>query len=373
MDTTRPFYPTMIDIDADGHPSIRESSPFAGRISEAELEAWLIDRPELAGEPLLILGSQLAEFAEDRDRLDVLAVDLTGELVLVELKVDESFRVTELQALGYAGAYASMPTAHFAGVLRKHLKLGEGDAATADAKERISAFLAIDDFADWQPSRRVRVKLLAPGFPKRVLKTVKWLGEVYEMPIEAIELKLFQTSDGRVHITIDRLLPIPGDDAFDLTVRETEARQQARNITGTGRESLTWAHWQEMYPDRHELLRALYDGIDRARLEREDARLWETVLRYGYGSFKRQGNFIVISFGPDSRGGVSFALKMRNDPTHRQPPIQTPFPELTSHWKEEDRQWAFHVPSLDDLPDQFTQAVNLTADEQPPSGPMTRN
>ncbi len=60
---------------------------------------------------------------------------------------------------------------------------------------------------------------------------MKWLGDVYEMPIEAVEVKLFEDSNGSYHLTVERLLPVRGDDAFDLTVRESEARQQSRNIT----------------------------------------------------------------------------------------------------------------------------------------------
>jgi len=244
----RAFSPTMIEVDGGGHPLVREPVGFAGRVSEAKLEAWLIEHPNLAGEPLLVLGSQLAEFAEDQDRLDVLAVDDTGELVLIELKVDESFRVTDLQALAYAGAYASMPTSHLAGVLRKHLERhGEPEASMESAKERIASFLGVDEFEEWEPSQKVRIKLLAPGFPKRVLKTVKWLGDVYGMPIEAIEIKLFEDASGSYHLTVERRLPIPGDDAFDLTVRESEARKQTRNIT------------QSRRPD---VLRALLDHGD---------------------------------------------------------------------------------------------------------------
>ena len=222
----------MIEVGSDGQPVVRAPVGFGGRVSEAQLEAWLVQYPDLAGEPLLILGSQLAEFAEDKDRLDVLAVDETGELVLLELKVDESFRVTDLQALAYAGAYASISRAHLAAVLHKHLeKQGVEGASEELAKERIADFVGVDEFDEWQPSRRVRIKLLAPGFPKRVLKTVKWLGDVYDMPIEAIEVKLFEDVSGAHHLTVERLLPVRGDDAFDLTVRESEAQKQSTNIT----------------------------------------------------------------------------------------------------------------------------------------------
>lgn len=227
----RVFRPTMIEVGRDGRPAVRAPVEFAGRVSEAQLEAWLIEHPDLAGEPLLILGSQLAEFAEDKDRLDVLAVDETGELVLIELKVDESFRVTDLQALAYAGAYASISNVHLAGVLCKQLeKQGVADASLELARDRIADFVGVDAFEQWQPSRRVRIKLLAPGFPRRVLKTVKWLGDVYDMPIEAIEVKLFEDTTGAYHLTVERLLPVRGDDAFDLTVRDGEVQKQTTNI-----------------------------------------------------------------------------------------------------------------------------------------------
>ena len=82
----------------------------------------------------------------------------------------------------------------------------------------------LDEFEDWQPSKRVRIKLLAPGYPKRVLHTVKWLGDVYGMPIEAIQVQLFEDAGGRYQLTFERLLPLKSDDAFDLTVKAAEER-----------------------------------------------------------------------------------------------------------------------------------------------------
>ncbi len=186
---------------------------FAGRVDELTLERWIVENEDLVGEPLLILGNQLAEFEEDKDRLDILALDLSGEIVLVELKVSEEFRVTDLQALAYAGAYARRSSKDLARTLQRHLQKqananaqsaamvtdGEADpAAPADvvavsfeeAAAKIAAFIEVDDFGDWQPSQHVRIKLVAPSFPKRVLQTVKWLGDVYSVRLEAITVRL---------------------------------------------------------------------------------------------------------------------------------------------------------------------------------------
>ncbi len=209
---------------AGGTASLLNPVDFAGRVSEAQLESWLIANPELCGEQLLVLGSQLAEFAEDKDRLDVLALDKRGEVVLLELKVDGAFRLTDLQALAYAAGYSGVGTLHLADILRRRLdKDTEGTLSVDAAKAQIVAFVdVLDDFDEWQPSKRVRIKLIAPSYPKRVLHTVKWLGDVYGMPIEAIEVQLFEDEAGRLQLTFDRLLPLKSDDAFDLTIKQAE-------------------------------------------------------------------------------------------------------------------------------------------------------
>jgi hypothetical protein len=172
-----------------GAPTIEPVQRFAASMGERDLEALIVNHPELLGEELLVLGSQLAEFAEDRDRLDVLAVDRDGELVLVELKVDDAFRVTDLQALAYAGAYSTASPTQLARTFAKSLPNNGDESSTERAREMITEFVSdLEEFEDWQPSRQVRVKLVAPSFPARVLSTVKWLGDVYGMPIEAIQI-----------------------------------------------------------------------------------------------------------------------------------------------------------------------------------------
>jgi hypothetical protein len=178
--------------------------------------------PELLGEELLVLGSQLAEFTEDRDRLDVLAVDRDGEVVLIELKASESYRVTDLQALAYAGAYAVAPTEHLVRTLRRTMeRAGGGEISLEEAQKAIIAFVEhLEGFSEWEPSARVRIKLVAPRFPQRVLATVKWLADEYAMPIEAIQVHLYETDEGATrHLTFERLLPLRGDEDFGMTTR----------------------------------------------------------------------------------------------------------------------------------------------------------
>src|ERR1044072_10051693 len=102
----RSSIPKLLQVSG-GVPRPLEPFSFSGRVDEVPLERWVAECPDLVGEPLLVLGRQLADFQEDQDRLDILAVDSVGEIVLIEMKVSENFRVPALQALAYAGAYAT--------------------------------------------------------------------------------------------------------------------------------------------------------------------------------------------------------------------------------------------------------------------------
>ena len=168
-------FSSRIVVMRDGSSEVVEPSAIAASLlREEDLEREIVHYPALLGEELLMLGSQLAEFAEDRDRLDVLMLDRDGELVLVELKASENFRVTDLQALAYAGGYASTSTEHLARTLQKTLERTEGrDVDLDEAVQQIVEWVSdIDEFAEWTPSQRVRIKLVAPSFPQRVLTTV---------------------------------------------------------------------------------------------------------------------------------------------------------------------------------------------------------
>lgn len=230
------FESRLVVLRATGSSVLVPVSQFGSCLREEDLEREVVAHPELLGEELLVLGSQLAEFTEDRDRLDVLAIDREGELVLVELKADETYRVTDLQALAYAGAYAVAPTDHLARTLRRTMERARGgDVSLEEVQKSIISFVEhLESFDEWEPSRRVRIKLVAPQFPQRVLTTVKWLADEYGMPVEAIQVHLYETDGGATrHLTFERLLPLRGDEDFGMTTRA--GRRVATSGSGTRR------------------------------------------------------------------------------------------------------------------------------------------
>jgi RecB family endonuclease NucS len=86
----------------------------AGLREREHLQEWVLKNPEMLGGSLLVITSECDRWASargrERDRLDVLALDPDGHLVVVELKRDEAPQTVELQAIKYA-AYCSRFTA----------------------------------------------------------------------------------------------------------------------------------------------------------------------------------------------------------------------------------------------------------------------
>jgi RecB family endonuclease NucS len=56
------------------------------------LQEWLANQPDALGEELLIIQKEFDGFADTRERLDLLALDKDGFLVVIENKLDDSGR-----------------------------------------------------------------------------------------------------------------------------------------------------------------------------------------------------------------------------------------------------------------------------------------
>jgi hypothetical protein len=63
---------------------------------------------------------------------------------------------------------------------------------------------------------------------------------------------------------------------------------------------------------------------------------------------------------------IGFAVKMPGDPY--QIPEPTPYPNLAASWNDHAREWEWHVPAVDDVPD-VTLALDISRKYLPQSGP----
>src|SRR3954463_4657071 len=92
-----------LDVTSNSRRPI-ERRTFASRAygERKHLQEWIAGSPECLGEDLLIIQKEFDGFDETKERLDLLALDKDGQLVVIENKLDDSGRDVVWQALKYA-------------------------------------------------------------------------------------------------------------------------------------------------------------------------------------------------------------------------------------------------------------------------------
>ena len=138
------------------------------------LQEWLVRMPDALGEDLLIVQKEFDGFADTRERLDLLALDKEGRLVVIENKLDDSGRDVVWQALKYVAYCSSLKKAEIVEIYQKYLdRWFEGTNAVTNLCE----FLDVEELDDMvlNAGNEQRLVLIAANFRKEVTATVLWL------------------------------------------------------------------------------------------------------------------------------------------------------------------------------------------------------
>lgn len=223
----------------DGSLTQVERTTFAKEsvLERTHLQAAVRDHIGVLDSDLLVVSEEFGDFEDTHRRIDLLCLDRTGRLVVVELKRTEDGGHMELQALRYAAMVSVMTFDELASTYARHLRARGDTTADGDsARVVLLDFLEQDD-ADEEPvlSREVRIILVSADFSTEVTTTVLWLNEFYGLDITCIRLSPYK-HDGRLLLDVQQVIPLP--EAEELTVRirrreqaVREARSQNRDLT----------------------------------------------------------------------------------------------------------------------------------------------
>ncbi len=204
-----------------------------GFTERGHLQEWIAKMPESLGEELLIIQKEFDGFDETRERLDLLALDKQGDLVVIENKLDDSGKDVVWQALKYASYCSSLSKSQIAEIYQVYLdQVGEG----GDAKERIVEFLGASDFDEVLMNEGVaqRLMLVAAHFRREVTSTVMWLLE-NQIRVQCFKATPYQQGE-QLFLTLDQIIPTPEEAEFRVGISEkkkeqkTAAKSQARSL-----------------------------------------------------------------------------------------------------------------------------------------------
>ncbi|HAL61939.1 MAG TPA: hypothetical protein DCP08_05970 [Chloroflexi bacterium] len=180
-----------------------------------DIEEWVEKTPEVLGEELLVISKEL--LLPFRRRIDLLAIDKQANLVVIELKRDESGSDIEWQAIKYVSYCSNFVQDDIFAIFANYLE-SDSDDAQLQIEEFID--LELDDLNQSQ-----RMILVSKEFHPDVLSAVLWLRE-YGVDIKCVRLRPYLDSHGELFITPNVIIPLP--EAKDYVERKEIKQKEMR-------------------------------------------------------------------------------------------------------------------------------------------------
>ena len=204
-----------IDPSTRDATSLREVD-FAqlGLRERTDIQEWVAAHPDILGGDLLIIAKEFSGFDSTSERLDLLAVDSQGALVVIELKRDDSGVDAYWQAVKYASYLRHANVDTIAEMLADYAGISKEDAG-----DRMLKHLDADDFESL--NREQRIILASHRFAPEVTSAVLWLNEKFagESLITCVQLTPYHDDDADLlYLQANTIIPLPGEEEYIVQV-----------------------------------------------------------------------------------------------------------------------------------------------------------
>ena len=204
------------------------------------LQEWIVGMPGVLGEELLIVQKEFDGFADTRERLDLLALDKEGRLVVIENKLDDSGRDVAWQALKYVAYCSTLKKAEIVKIYQNYL---DRWFDSQDAVTNLIEFLEVEDFDNTvlNAGNEQRLILVAANFRKEVTATVLWL---IGHGVRAQCFRVLPYSLGE-EVLLDLQQIIPAPEAADYMISMAAKESEEKSVQGARKrlEEMRIAFW----------------------------------------------------------------------------------------------------------------------------------
>ena len=195
------------------------------KLKEREhLQEWIAKNPNSLGEELLIIQKEFSGFNDTNERLDLLALDKYGNLVIIENKLDDSGKDVTWQAIKYASYCASLTKQDIIKIYQDYLK------SSAVAQDKISEFFDNKDISEIvlnQGLNSQRLILVAANFRKEVTSSVLWLMN-FKIRIQCFKVTPFEFKDN-LFLNVEQILPTKDTEDFAISIA-SKAQQEIETL-----------------------------------------------------------------------------------------------------------------------------------------------
>lgn len=205
---------------------ITETTFYESNLKERQhIEEWLRKNPEIMGEELLIIGHEYDDF-ENNEGIDLLAIDKEGNLVVIEVKRDNSGISVDFQALKYV-SYMSRRT--LKEIIEIYSKYIDDNSLQLDPIQEIMEFLNVDDesLLNDMINNTQRIIIIGKEFDKRVLSVCAWLYE-NGINVKCISIKPYKYNE-EIFIDTNQIIPPEKIEEYYINKKSRTSNQEIKS------------------------------------------------------------------------------------------------------------------------------------------------
>ena len=182
-----------------------------GLQERSDIQEWIALNPTILGDGLLVITKEYDKFDWTNERLDLLAVDRLGNLVIIELKRGDSGRDVHWQSVKYASYLHRASPAEIVGMLADYT-----GASKEEAQEKLLRHLGADDLDILNRSQRIIIA--SHQFAREVTSAVLWLNErMNEDVITCVQLTPYQDGEA-LYLQANTIIPAPGTEGYRIGI-----------------------------------------------------------------------------------------------------------------------------------------------------------
>jgi hypothetical protein len=205
------------------------------------LQEWIAKNPQTLGEELLIIQKEFSGFDDTKERLDLLALDKKGNLVVIENKLDDTGRDVVWQSLKYASYCSSLNTKGIKDILDEYL---QKEGGSKNAQQALEEFFDDEDFEEkLNIGNSQRIIVVAGEFRKEVTSTALWLLN-YGLKIQCFKVTAYRLgTDYLLHF--DQIIPLKEAEEYLIKVASKSREELDHQEELESRYSVRFQFWSQ--------------------------------------------------------------------------------------------------------------------------------
>ncbi|HIF9437209.1 TPA: DUF4268 domain-containing protein [Photobacterium damselae] len=222
------------------------------------LQEWLANQPDALGEELLIIQKEFDGFDDTRERLDLLALDKDGNLVIIENKLDDTGRDVMWQALKYASYCSNLTKSQIVEIYQIYLnRYCNG----GDAKSLLCEFLDAPDLSEVVLNSGInqRLMLVAANFRKEVTSTALWLLN-HDIQVQCFKVTPYAMAQD-LFLNVEQIIPTPEAKELMIGMNAKEAEEKSTSIEIKHRHKIRNEFWERLLERMTDSSCRMFDNI----------------------------------------------------------------------------------------------------------------